>query len=86
MFKRMKNWPASKWIWFAIIFTVLVYLAGVGLLIVLRSLGLFRPPTTAEMFYGPAITISGGWLIFGAVQLLLSRRKNGRHNRVSGSD
>lgn len=73
----MKQRPVSKWIWVVILLTSLVYLAGVGLLAVLRSFGLFCPPTTAEMFYGPAITILGVWLIIGAVQLLLrTRNKN----------
>jgi hypothetical protein len=71
----MKDWSSSRWAWFAILLTVSLYFAGVGLLMLLRLLDLVHGLTTPEMFYGPAITIVCGWVIFGVVQLLLFRKK-----------
>jgi hypothetical protein len=74
----MRDWSSSRWAWFAILLTVLLYFAGVGLLMLLRSLDLVHGLTTPEMFYGPGITIVCGWLIFGVVQLLLGRKRDDR--------
>jgi hypothetical protein len=39
---------------FAMLLTVLLYIAGIGLLALLRSFDLVRGLTTPEVFYGPA--------------------------------
>ena len=56
--------------------SVSLYVISVGLIALLRSFELFGRFSTAEMLYGPAITIASSWIIFSVVYALL-----GRNNR-----
>ena len=60
-----------------IVFSVVLYGAGVGMLALLRSVDLLRRLTTPEMFFGPAITIASAWILFTIVHALLGRKKTG---------
>ena len=63
----------------AIIYSAAFYVVSVGLLALVRSMGLVPALGTAEMFYGPAITATSVWIIVGIVFVLLERKKNDAH-------
>ena len=54
-----------------ILITGILYCICVGFLATLRMLRLVHGLTTAEMFYGPALTIASAWVIFAIVYMLL---------------
>jgi len=56
--------------------SIALYFVCVGLLALLRAMGFVRGLPTAEMLYGPAITIVSCWIIFAAVYILLGRKKH----------
>ena len=56
-----------------VILSIGLYVVGVGLLALMRSMDFVHGLATPEMLYGPAITIVSGWIIFAIIYVL--RRK-----------
>jgi hypothetical protein len=58
---------------FAILVSIVLYVVCVGLMFLFESKG-WAHGTTAEMIYGPAITIASCWIIFAIVYALVRRQ------------
>jgi hypothetical protein len=59
----------------ALAFLVVPYVVCVGFLVLSRTMGFNERLSTPEVFYGPAITLASGVIIFARVYALLGLKK-----------
>lgn len=55
--------------------SIVLYVIGVGVLVVFRTLQVTPELTTSEMLYGPAITIAFVWIVSVTVNAMFQRKK-----------
>ena len=59
----------------AIAVSVVLEFVSVGLLALSKAMGFNPKLSTAEMFYGPAITIISAWIIWGIVTVFFRGKR-----------
>jgi hypothetical protein len=60
----------------ACVVSVALYVIGIGMLALMRSVGWDHELSTAEMLYGPVITISSIWILWAIFYILFGRKRH----------